>query len=225
MTSRQLLEIDTVPGILQLPNAAERAPAVLLLHGLNSRKERLADTIGRSLLARGVASLAIDLPAHGGRDEGSEAISLQNPLALVRAWRRAIREADHGLEFLASHPDIDVERIAIAGYSLGAYLALFVAAENPDVRAVALVAGGDLPQGIPMEKLVRSAADPRKAVRELNGRPLLMVNGRNDTTILPAQATALFEYASEPKELVWYAGGHWPPERVTRDVAEWLARV
>jgi len=33
----------------------------------------------------------------------------------------------------------------------------------------------------------------------------------------------LFEAAAEPKELRWYAGGHWPPPTAIEDVAGWLA--
>lgn len=227
-TRQQKIEIhagkgEHVPAILQIPDALAPVPAVLLLHGFSSRKEWLADSIGVALTRQGVASLAIDLPLHGSRARAPEQVSMENPLALVRIWRLALREATAAVRFLVGHPDIDAARLGLGGYSLGAYLALFLAAENADVRAVALVAGGDLPHGIPMERLVRAAANPLKAVRALRGRPLLMVNGRGDRTIRPAQATALFEEAREPKELVWYEGGHWPPPSVINDVARWLA--
>jgi pimeloyl-ACP methyl ester carboxylesterase len=214
---------DSVPAILQLPSSDEQVPAVLLLHGFSSRKERMADSIGRSLAARRVASLAIDLPLHGARDAGFEGLSFQNPVAVIQNWRRAIREADASLAYLEAHDAIDRRRIGIAGYSLGAYLATAVAADKPLARAVALAAGGDLPPQLPFASLVRTVADPRRAVRNLAGRPLLMVNGRFDRTIRPEQATALFDAADEPKELQWYEGGHWPPQSAIDAVADWLA--
>ena len=77
-------EGEEIPAILQLPAASRAVPAVLLLHGVNSRKERMADSIGRALLARNVGSLAIDLPLHGSRQSAVEGLSLQNPLAVVQ---------------------------------------------------------------------------------------------------------------------------------------------
>ena len=60
-----------VPALLQLPCIDRRVPAVLLVHGLTSRKEDMADSIGRALVRRDIASLAIDLPLHGARSRGA----------------------------------------------------------------------------------------------------------------------------------------------------------
>jgi fermentation-respiration switch protein FrsA (DUF1100 family) len=214
---------DSVPAILQCPSSEETLPSVLLLHGFSSRKERMADSIGRALAARRVASLAIDLPLHGARDAGFEGISFRNPVDVIQKWRLAVREAHAGLAYLDAYDAVDSSRIGIAGYSLGAYLATAVAADNPLARAIALAAGGDLPPQMPFASLVRSVADPRSAVRALAGRPLLMINGRLDQTIRPEQARSLFDAASEPKELRWYDGGHWPPQSAIDSVADWLA--
>jgi len=225
---RELVTLDIdggeqVPGILTRPRIDEHTPGVLLLHGFSSHKERMADSIGRALGRRGVASLAIDLPLHGAREGGFENLSLRNPLALVNKWRLAVREAHAAIHYLAEHPSIDPRRLAIAGYSLGAYLSMIVAADNSLVRAVALAAGGDLPAETPFASIVRSIADPRRAARRLDGRPLFMINGRWDRTIRPEQAHVLFDAASEPKEQHWYDGGHWLPNAAVDQAADWLA--
>lgn len=225
--SRQLLELhldggEAVPAILQLPGERP-APAALLIHGFTSRKEAMADSLGRALAARGVASLAIDLPLHGAREGGLEGMSLRNPLELVQKWRLAVKEASNALQYLADHRAIDPRRIGLGGYSLGSFIGVIVASRSPLVRAVALAAGGDLPEATPFASIVRGIADPLRAVRALAGRPLLMVNGRHDRTIRPEQANALFAAAAEPKEQRWYNGGHWPPARAIDDAAEWLA--
>ncbi|HEX4682561.1 MAG TPA: alpha/beta fold hydrolase [Gemmatimonadaceae bacterium] len=220
------LDIDAgelVPGIFQLPRADNPVPAALLLHGFSSRKERMADSIGRALAKRGVASFAIDLPLHGTRDGSFENLSLRNPMALVGKWRLAIREARAAIHWLAEHPAVDPRRLALGGYSLGAYLSVIVASEDPLVRAVALAAGGDLPEQTPFASLVRAVADPRRAARRLDGRPLFMINGKYDRTIRPEQARTLFDAAEEPKEIHWYDGGHWPPVAAIDAVAEWVA--
>ncbi len=213
---------ERVPAILHLPEAAGPVPAALLLHGFTARKEEMSDSVGVALARCGVASLALDLPVHGERMGGVEGMSLSDPLALVRNWRLALREAHEAIRYLAEHTKIDPFRVGIVGYSLGAYLSAFVAAVNRRVQAVALVCGGDLPAQTPFASLVRTVADPRRAVRALAGRPLLMVNGLRDSLILPEQAQVLFEAASEPKELRWYDGPHLPPNGVADEVAGWV---
>jgi dienelactone hydrolase len=228
---RETLELDfggdeRVPAIFQCPPVPTATPGVLLLHGFSSRKERVADSIGRQLAALGVSSLATDLPLHGARADSADRIEetwLRHPLALAQQWKLAVHESQMAIRYLATRPEIDASRIAIAGYSLGAFLATVVAAENSQIRFVALVAGGDLPSNIPFAPLVRKIAGPVRAIRSLNGRPLFMMNGRRDRTVTPAQAQALFDAAQEPKQLHWYDGGHWPPESSLASVAEWLA--
>jgi dienelactone hydrolase len=227
---RETLELDfggdeAVPAILQRPLAPAPAPGVLLLHGFSSHKERIADTVGRRLAALGIVSLAIDLPLHGARAGADEVEDMwrRHPLALAQKWKLAIKEAHHSIKYLATLHEVDATRIALAGYSLGAYIGIVVAAADTLVRAVALTAGGDLPSDIPFGPIVRRLTGPLRAIRALNGRPLLMVNGRRDQTVAPAQAQALFDAAREPKELRWYQGGHWPPDAVFALVADWLA--
>jgi dienelactone hydrolase len=215
---------ERVPATFLVPAAAAPAPAVLLLHGFSSSKERMAQSVGRSLLARGVASLAVDLPFHGERDGSGTELPYRNPLALVTAWRTAVRESRAAIEWLSAQPEIDDSRIGVIGYSLGGFLALMMASEERLVRVIALAAAGDLPDTTPYAALLRRAVDPLRAVRKLGGRPLLLVNGRRDTTTRPAQAERLFAFAEEPKELVWYDGGHWPPPQAIEDAAEWTTQ-
>src|SRR5205823_9517863 len=102
---RLTLELDAggsekVPAILQIPEGTGPVPGALLLHGFTARKEEMADGIGRALLKRGVASLSADLPVHGERNGSLEGLSLQNPIAIVQAWRLALSEASVGVEYL-----------------------------------------------------------------------------------------------------------------------------
>ena len=227
---RITIELDVgserVPGILLVPDPPaeheRRFGAALLLHGFTSRKERMTEGIGRALLTRGMASLAIDLPLHGAREGSLESLSMRNPLQIVGAWRLAIAETRRALEHLTSVPGVDPQRLAIVGYSLGSFLGVTVAADDRRVTALALAAGGDLPERTPFAALVRQVADPLRAIRRVAGRPVLMVNGRYDRTVLPSQAERLFAAAGEPKELYWYDGGHWPPPAVIAYAADWM---
>ena len=199
---------DTVPALWLTPDTDSPTPAALLLHGFSSSKERI------------VASLALDLPFHGAREMGELP---RNPLAIVGAWKAAVAESRAAVAWLATQPEVDPARIGVVGYSLGGFLALMTAAEEPRLRIVALAAAGDLPDRTPYAALVRGLIDPLRAARRLDGRPLLLVNGRRDMTTRAAQAERLFEAASEPKTMVWYDGGHWPPQSAIDTAAEWVA--
>jgi len=211
-----------VPAILLLPTAPAPAPAAILLHGYSSRKEVMAGPVGRALLLEGIASLAVDLPLHGSRADPPEARMAQNPLAMARLWRQALGDIRLAGHYLGARREIDAGRLAVVGYSMGALVALDVAAGDARIRAVVLAAGGDLPQGVPYAAALRLLVDPVKAVRKLNGRPLLMVHGRQDRTVLPDQAQRLYDAAREPKEIRWWDAGHRLPEAASAEVARWL---
>ena len=213
-----------VPAVLRLPGASGPVPAALLLHGYASRKEDMAESVGEEMIALGVATLSIDLPLHGDRADPLELRSVRNPFELAARWQTAIEEAQLALRFLAARREIDRERLALIGYSLGSYLSLAVVERDRAPRAVVLAAGGDLPD-FPLAQLIRSVADPLRGVRALAGRPLLMVHGRRDRTILPVQAERLFAAAEEPKEIQWWDAGHYLPHAAVRQAAEWLART
>jgi fermentation-respiration switch protein FrsA (DUF1100 family) len=211
-----------IPAVLRLPDAPGPLPAALLLHGYASRKEDMAESAGDALMPLGVASLSIDLPLHGERADPFELRSVRNPFVVAARWRTAIEEAQLALRFLGARSDIDRDRLALIGYSLGSYLSLAVIERDRAPRAVVLAAGGDLPD-FPFAALIRSVADPLRGVRALAGRPLLMVHGRRDRTILPAQAERLFAAAPEPKEIQWWDAGHYLPDAAVKRAAEWVA--
>src|SRR5687768_5747304 len=120
----------TIPALLQLPAVEAPAPGALLLHGLTSRKEVLAHTVGTTLLRHGIASLAIDLPLHGKRDDPRAAESLRNPLKMMAHWRQALSEAKLAIGYLIARREVDSTRIGIVGYSLGAQIAVATAAKE-----------------------------------------------------------------------------------------------
>ena len=210
-----------VPSILLLPSADRPIPAALLLHGYSSTKERLIDTMGRALAARGIAALAIDLPLHGGRDDALFAQARSNPLGLMQHWRAALAEARAAVRYLSQHEAVATDRVGVIGYSLGGYIALITAAHEPLCKAVVVAASGDLP-ATPWTAMMRTIADPIAAAHALQGRPLLMLHGHADRTIPPAQAERLYQAAREPKELRWYDAGHVLPRSAAEDASEWL---
>jgi esterase FrsA len=102
-------EGSEIVGYLRLPaNAPRPVPLVLAISGLDSRKETVAETYAAALPA-GIGFFAVDSPGTG------------------EAPRKASETADamysRVLDYLATRPEIDKNRIVVHGQSFGAYWA------------------------------------------------------------------------------------------------------
>jgi predicted esterase len=212
-----------VPAILLAPTTPTRGAAALLLHGYGANKEQMADSMGEALLREGVASLAIDLPLHGERPERLDERATKNPLQIIARWKEGVAECATAFRYLAARPEADASKLGVVGYSMGSFLGVLTASADKEARAVVLAAGGDLPPNIPFQGFIRRVVDPLKAVKKLDGRPLLMIHGKRDRTVKPEQAERLFAAAGEPKEIRWYDCGHWLTDDAIHDAARWLA--
>jgi Alpha/beta hydrolase of unknown function (DUF1100). len=110
------LEIVKIPfegkeiiGYLRLPkNANGPVPLVLAVKGLDSRKEDLTESFS-AILPFGVGYLAVDGPGTG-----------QNP---IKVSVNAERMLSRVLDYIATRPEIDKDRVAMHGVSWGAYWA------------------------------------------------------------------------------------------------------
>jgi hypothetical protein len=134
-----------VPGTLSLPRAPGPLPALVLLGG--SGPEDRDGSIGRSkplrdlawgLASRGVAVLRFDKVTHAHPDLVSE----------NRAFTVAdeyLPDARAAIALLQAHPAVDPARVFVAGHSLGGTVAPRVAAAEPSVAGLVMLAGGAQP--------------------------------------------------------------------------------
>ena len=90
------------------------------------------------------------------------------PLELIRHWRLAVQETRLAIHFLRARAEVDAERVAVVGYSLGSFLATLLASEEKSVRAVVVAAGGDLPSGIPFATLLGRRGGSAMAAAAIN---------------------------------------------------------
>ena len=110
------LEIVKIPfegkeiiGYLRLPkNGNAPVPLVLAVNGLDSRKEDLSESFS-AILPFGIGFLAVDGPGTG-----------QNP---IKVSENAERMLSRVLDYVATRPEIDKNRVAMHGVSWGAYWA------------------------------------------------------------------------------------------------------
>jgi hypothetical protein len=116
-----------IEGTLVFPKAARGSrPGALFLHGWGSTRERHLIPAER-LTELGFVSLAIDLRGHGKTGKLGKSVSARDNL----------RDAVAAYDFLANRRDVDENRIAVAGYSYGGFLAILLCSERK-VRWLAL---------------------------------------------------------------------------------------
>jgi dienelactone hydrolase len=221
---------------LRVPAATGRAaapPVVIMVPGLDSTKEELQAT-AEYLLARGMATLAIDGPGQG---------EAAYDLPIEPAYEKV---ATAVVDYLATRTDVDGGNVGLFGISLGGYYAARAAAREKRLRAVVDLAGpyrfdldwDELPAQTRATFRVRSgvASDDEARARagtltleEAAGEvttPLLILGGGRDR-ITPAyhQERLASEVASA--ELVIYPdGSHGVTNRAFESrsrLADWLA--
>ncbi len=222
-------------GVLRAPRGEGPFPTVLLLPGLDSTKEELRATEAL-FLERGLATVAVDGPGQG------EAELL---LPIEPAFERPGAAM---LDALAAQPEVDGDRLAVWGVSLGGYYACRVAAFDPRVRACVTLGGpydfgavfDQLPPLTRLAFTVRAGcageAAAAKRARELTLEgvaarircPLQVVFGGRDRLFPVAQAERLAAEAAGPVDLrVLEDGNHGCanlPAHHRYATADWVAR-
>lgn len=194
-------EGERLDGVLHLPGAG-RWPCVITAHGLLSAKA--SDKyllLAAQLTKAGFACLRFDF-----RGCGESGGQLKDATVAGR-----IGDLKAVLSHLRNHPALD-ERFFLLGSSLGGYIALFVAAEVPQVMATALWATPIHLRDLQARKEALTAHGLGAAFfRELAqgtfaeapvGIPrCLIIHGEQDELIPCGHARALYEQATEPKAL------------------------
>jgi dienelactone hydrolase len=206
---------DRVPGLLLLPADGEGPfPLVLLQHGAGGSKHSdYLDAARLPWVRRGVAVASIDFPLHGERASAKLSEQLLTATAksvrsahadTIALWsefsRQAVADLGRALDALAELPELDAQRVAYAGFSLGAILGALFCPTDPRPRAAALALGG---AGIGPPDF-----DPAASIGAFAPRPLLFVNATHDERIPRAAAEALHASARDPKEITWFECGH-----------------
>jgi dienelactone hydrolase len=105
---------QALQGLLRLSEGAGPSPAVVLLHGCGGGWRGLDERWGKLLAEWGYVTLTVD--RFGTRGITSACTGTLPPSTLQDAYR--------ALNFLVEQPSVDPGRVAVAGFSQGAMLAL-----------------------------------------------------------------------------------------------------
>jgi dienelactone hydrolase len=135
-----------LPAILTVPKAAGVHPAVVLVHG--SGPNDLNESIGPNRmfedLAEGLASSGVIVLRYEKRTHKYGLKSSADPSTLT-VKDEAMDDASAAVALLDTLPEVDRTRVFVAGHSEGGYLAPRIAAGNPAVKGVILLAGNVRP--------------------------------------------------------------------------------
>lgn len=123
-------EGKTIPGLLHFPNSSPPPySCVLSIPGMDSVKEDMP-LYGDALLERGIATLRLDGPGQG-----------ESNLRKIRVTENNYEVAGkNAVDYLISRDDIDRDRLALQGVSMGTYWGFRVGAADHRFKAVGLTA-------------------------------------------------------------------------------------
>ena len=151
----------------------DSVPAVLLLPGYTKTRDEWA-AFASYLQRNGIAALTIDLRGQG---DSTRQVTAQGVQALnqqqftTRDFQNMQLDVEAAASWLEDQPGIKKDRIAIAGASVGANVALRYAAVNEDIAAILLLSPGINYKGLRTDDVVTS----------LGSRPLRIVVSRYDS--------------------------------------------
>ncbi len=194
-----------VPAILYMPKSRRgKIPGLIIVNGHGGDKYSWYAFYSGIMYARaGAAVLTFDPVGEGERNidrkSGTRAHdTLVEPREMAQRMRgQLICDIMQAVSYLYSREEVDKDRIAIMGYSLGSFISSIAGAIDPRIHACVLAGGGDLDeyngywdntkpmcQGIPYKSLSflgdRGAAI--YAMHALRG-PTFVINGLNDTVV------------------------------------------
>lgn len=119
-----------IVGILSTPSKRGKYPAVLFLHGFMSSKESKKTHAIIEHLKEDMVCLAIDFRGHRESTGKIQEITLTG----------CLDDAKVAINFLCEQPEVDHTKLGVYGSSLGGATALHLAAENPNIKALVLLA-------------------------------------------------------------------------------------
>jgi dienelactone hydrolase len=227
-------EGSTIHGVLRLPKGSGPHPLVIMVPGLDSTKEELRAT-EILFLQRGLATVSVDGPGQG---------EAEYDLPIRGDWEvpgRAIVDA------MIARPEIDGDRLAVWGVSLGGYYAPRFASGDPRIKACVALCGpydfgeawDDFPALTREAFRVRSrSADDDQARKiastlTMAGRtdqlrcPTLIVSGKRDRLIPWQQQRRLHDETSDVSSFLLLEQGNHGCANVLGEhryrTADWMA--
>jgi dipeptidyl aminopeptidase/acylaminoacyl peptidase len=205
-------------------------PAIIFLHGGVPAGKEGTLTMASILARAGWSVLSIDLQYFGERKAGffttfseeEKHEKLYNQPSVYLSWiTQVVKDVSRSFDVLVAERGIDPRRVALWGGSRGAIAGSIAGAIERRFAAVALIFGAHYDA---LENNHLPAACPANYIGRIAPRPLLMVNGTQDSDMIrEAAVEPLFKLAKQPKQIIWTDGGHmFMTEEHRASIIQWL---
>jgi dienelactone hydrolase len=264
---RERVEIDNgldgIPAWLVIPDDAKKpAPAILCLHWHSSDKNGpLFSDQGQNVLAplaeRGYVLLSIDSAFNGERLGRGPAGDAEVDIGRQRdtlfklnlwfgrtLWGMMVRDTQLAVDYLASRPEVDPQRLGVQGMSMGGTGAWWLGALDERVKAVVTVACFTRYRELITTRWLSAHAiyyfvpgllqhfDSEAILGLIAPRPLLALTGDRDTTSPPQGVRALEQrleriyglYGAKDRfrSVLYEDTGHEYTPAMKREMAAWF---
>ena len=212
--SRPFLEYPArVYGLLLMPKNHGKVPGVVLLPGGGISKE--AEFPHAAIIAnRGYAVLVIDQRGIGQTDGNYP--SFEDDAIILRQGKEPIQhlcvyDALRASDVLREMTNVDKEKIALVGLSMGGRYAIIAGALDKKIKGVIAIssAGFHVSKDNSPESGYFLSIDPDQYISRISPNYLFMIHGTNDTKVPIQDAEITFSIAKEPKKFFEAKGcGH-----------------
>lgn len=233
-----------VPAYLVIPDRKGPFAAVLFLHpGQGDRSISLPEAV--TLAQLGVVSLLIDAPYMRPVPWTKRYLDTEDPVHSRDSVIQTVVDLRRGIDLVVSRGDVDSERIAYIGHSLGATIGGVLAGVDKRPKTYILMAGQPVhsrwwqTSGHPVARQVRKSVTEAKLDRYVDvmssvdaihyighaaPATLFFQFAKEDVFISKDEACQYFNAARESKSIEWYNSDHGMNEQARKDRTEWLKR-
>jgi fermentation-respiration switch protein FrsA (DUF1100 family) len=140
-------EDRTVYGELFVPQNRGKVPLVIITHGLGDASLAPCLTLARLLIKQGIATYIWYLPTHSRRlpEAMKGKYLMATPGEWLEVYRCSVMELRRAIDWLSTREEIDQNRIAVTGNSLGGSISFIAMAVDERIHAgVFVVIGGNM---------------------------------------------------------------------------------
>jgi dienelactone hydrolase len=209
-----------VSAYLVEPRGTGPHPAVIYMHGAGrDRAELLPFAV--ALADRGFVALTLS-----SQDSGTPKTGVAGVRQFRDAYVRDVVNVRRAVDVLRARDDVRDDALGYVGFSYGGILGAIVAGVEHRIRAFDLMSAGAAQnataQGSKTVRALIASIDPARYVGRAAPSHLFFQAGKYDEVVRPEQLRHMYELASEPKRIRWYAAGHTLNAKAADDQLAWL---